>query len=134
MVSKRAWVGYTVIRVLAFLIPFAIVMLTLPAWSYNWIVGLIAGTIIGAAVSYIFLRRQRMQMGDDLAEMRNRRDQRTKLDREEDDALEGAGPADEEDEADNTAPASAHTSTEDSSDKTRPDTDSEAEADDDRER
>ncbi|GGA69129.1 hypothetical protein GCM10011490_19620 [Pseudoclavibacter endophyticus] len=88
MDSKRAWVGYAVIRVLAFVVPFTLVMVAYPAWSFNWVAGVVAGTIIGVGVSYLFLRRHRLRMGADLAAIRERRDQRMQLDREEDSVLD----------------------------------------------
>lgn len=89
MDSKRAWIGYSVIRVLAFFVPFVIVMVAFPTWQYNWLVGVILGTIVGVAVSYIFLRRQRMRMVQDLADLRARKDKRSALDREEDALIDG---------------------------------------------
>mgnify|MGYP003604959236 CR=1 FL=1 len=35
MNSKRAWLVYTVIRLLAFAVPFAVVMLALPDWQWT---------------------------------------------------------------------------------------------------
>lgn len=90
MHSKRAWIVYTVVRVLAFAVPFAIVMLGFPAWQWNWLAGAIVGAVVSLAVSYIFLRRERTRMSEDLAEARARRDQRMQLDKEEDAALDEA--------------------------------------------
>lgn len=90
MEHKRSWVAYVVVRVLSFAVPFAIVMLALPAWQYNWLVGLVAGTLVGLCVSYIFLQRQRQQMGSDLAGLRERRDLRTADERAEDELVDGA--------------------------------------------
>lgn len=124
MDSKRAWIGYTVVRVLAFAVPFAAVMLILPDWPYSWIVGALVGTVVGLAVSYLFLRDQRTRMGDDLAELRSRRDQRTRLDREEDAELDE--PADGPDTAaDGPGPATDATTTENET-ESQADTESEA--------
>lgn len=89
MESKRAWAVYTVIRVLAFALPFALVMVALPTWQWNWLLGAILGSVVGLAVSYIFLRRQRDAIAGDLAAMKERRDTRMVLDKEEDAALDG---------------------------------------------
>ncbi|MFC5128027.1 DUF4229 domain-containing protein [Pseudoclavibacter helvolus] len=66
MNSKRAWLVYTVIRLLAFAVPFAVVMLALPDWQWNWLAGAAVGAIISACISVIFLRGTRQQMGADL--------------------------------------------------------------------
>lgn len=95
MASKRAWILYSLIRVLAIVVPFAIVMLAFPALPYNWLLAIAVGSVVGIAVSYLFLRDARTRMGADLAELRARRDTRTALDREEDDALEAA-PSDDD--------------------------------------
>lgn len=89
MDSKRAWIVYTLIRVLAFAVPFGIIMAILPGWQLNWFVGAIVGAIVSLAISFIFLRGQRERMASDIAEMRHRRDQRTAADKEEDAELDG---------------------------------------------
>lgn len=98
MQSKRAWITYTIIRILAIFIPFAVVMFAFPAMPYNWVLGLVVGTIVSAAVSFLFLRDARTRMGDDLASLRARRDTRTELDREEDEVLDETPDADALDE------------------------------------
>ncbi|VXB62832.1 DUF4229 domain-containing protein [Pseudoclavibacter sp. 8L] len=94
MNSKRAWLVYSVIRLLAFAIPFAVVMLALPTWQWSWLAGALVGAIISACISVIFLRGTRQKMGDDLQRLSERKDARTADDKLEDAALDGeAGPA-----------------------------------------
>ncbi|NYF11767.1 mannitol-specific phosphotransferase system IIBC component [Pseudoclavibacter sp. JAI123] len=88
MNSKRAWLVYSVIRLLAFAVPFAVVMLALPAWQWNWLAGALIGAVISACISVIFLRGTRQQMGDDLQRLTERKDARTADDKDEDAALD----------------------------------------------
>ncbi|WP_371029819.1 DUF4229 domain-containing protein [Pseudoclavibacter sp. JSM 162008] len=88
MNSKRAWLVYSVIRLLAFAVPFAVVMLALPAWQWNWLAGALIGAVISACISVIFLRGTRQQMGDDLQRLTERKDARTADDKDEDVALD----------------------------------------------
>ncbi|MBF4551327.1 DUF4229 domain-containing protein [Pseudoclavibacter sp. VKM Ac-2888] len=135
MNSKRAWLVYSVIRLLAFAIPFAVVMLALPAWQWSWLAGALVGAIISACISVIFLRGTRQKMGDDLQRLSERKDARTVDDKLEDAALDGeAGPTstaaakpdvDAAPDADElTAPeqadASAHADEPDAPESTRP--------------
>lgn len=90
MNSKRAWLVYTVIRLLAFAVPFAVVMLALPAWQWNWLAGAAVGAIISACISVIFLRGTRQQMGADLQRLSERKDARTADDKDEDAALDSS--------------------------------------------
>ena len=107
MNSKRAWLVYTVIRLLAFAVPFAVVMLALPDWQWNWLAGAAVGAIISACISVIFLRGTRQQMGADLQRLSERKDSRTADDKDEDAALdttEKVSPTEaEETEAEQTA-------------------------------
>lgn len=107
MNSKRAWLVYTVIRLLAFAVPFAVVMLALPDWQWNWLAGAAVGAIISACISVIFLRGTRQQMGADLQRLSERKDSRTTDDKDEDAALdttEKVSPTEaEETEAEQTA-------------------------------
>jgi hypothetical protein len=63
-----AWVAFTVLRVLAFLVPLAI------AWALGAGVLLAAliATIVGLCLSVIFLSRQRGAMSGELAALRRR--------------------------------------------------------------
>lgn len=93
MNSKRAWLVYTVIRLLAFAVPFAVVMLALPAWQWNWLAGAAIGAIVSACISVIFLRGTRQQMGADLQRLSERKDSRTADDKDEDAALDSSDEA-----------------------------------------
>lgn len=109
MQSKRAWLVYVLVRLLAFAIPFAVIMLALRGWPYDWVAAGAAGALISLLVSYIFLRQHRTRMGADLRALRSRRDPRGELELEEDAELgkdaepdETGNPGDEagDDEAD----------------------------------
>lgn len=92
MSTTRAWVIYSIVRLLSFIVPFAIVMLVLPGWEWAWLVGLVVATICGLAISEIFLVRPRQVIADSLARRRAERlaaDPRRALDREEDALLDG---------------------------------------------
>lgn len=110
MNSKRAWLVYTVIRLLAFAVPFAVVMLALPDWQWNWLAGAAVGAIISACISVIFLRGTRQQMGADLQRLSERKDSRTADDTDEDAALDGGAPdeAGEARESSTEAPPAGH--------------------------
>lgn len=62
MTSTLAWISYTIIRLLAFALPCAGVMLALPAWEWNWLLGVAVGAVVSVLVSYLFLRKQREAM------------------------------------------------------------------------
>lgn len=62
----RAVLLFTVLRVLAFAVPFGILYALGLEW---WIAALIAAAV-GFCVSYVFLRRQREQVARQLAEVR----------------------------------------------------------------
>lgn len=93
MKTSRAWTVYALVRVLAFIVPFGIIMLVLPSWQWNWLVGVIVGAIVSLAVSQIFLYRERHTMADSLRERAEEKaanvDQRRPIDLEEDADLEG---------------------------------------------
>lgn len=135
MNSKRAWLVYTVIRLLAFAVPFAVVMLALPDWQWNWLAGAAVGAIISACISVIFLRGTRQQMGADLQRLSERKDARTADDKDEDAALdttEKVSPTEaEETEAEQTAvePSEATKTDADATDATDADPSEEPSAD-----
>lgn len=135
MNSKRAWLVYTVIRLLAFAVPFAVVMLALPDWQWNWLAGAAVGAIISACISVIFLRGTRQQMGADLQRLSERKDSRTTDDKDEDAALdttEKVSPTEaEETEAEQTAvePSEATKTDADATDATDADPSEEPSAD-----
>ena len=69
----RAWVTYSILRVLAFAIPFVVLYLLLPDY---WWVAVLGATVIGFCVSYIFLRPQRDRIAQQLAQSRAREPQK----------------------------------------------------------
>lgn len=87
----KAWLIYTSVRILSFVIPFALVYLALTPWKWEWLVALIAGTLISFLVSQIFLRNARAAIGYSIQQHREARtDTRTRADREEDALLDAA--------------------------------------------
>jgi hypothetical protein len=72
-VRARSVIVYSVLRLLAFLVPFGLLML-LPAFHpLPWLAALFAA-IIGLALSMLFLRRPLAEATSGLAERRARRD------------------------------------------------------------
>ncbi|SJM55996.1 DUF4229 domain-containing protein [Gulosibacter sp. 10] len=93
MNTSRAWVIYTIVRVLAFIVPFAIIMLVLPGWQWNWLVGLVVATIVNLSVTEIFLHEHRTMIAKSFqdrqeARERGRIDTRRPIDVEEDEILD----------------------------------------------
>lgn len=88
--ATRAWIVYTVVRILAFAIPCAAVLLALPTWEWNWALGAVVGALVSGLVSYLFLRRQREAMTAGLAARAARRDGRGADDLAEDAELDAA--------------------------------------------
>ena len=66
-VNKRSWITYTVVRLLAFIVPLA-VLLAIPV--NPWIATLLAA-VIGFCVSYIFFRRSREDVARGIYEERH---------------------------------------------------------------
>lgn len=62
----RAVLLFTVLRVLAFAVPFGI----LYALGLEWWIAALVAAAVGFCVSYVFLRRQREQVAVQLAEAR----------------------------------------------------------------
>lgn len=88
MKTSRAWTTYILVRILAFIVPFGIIMLVLPGWQWNWLVGVVVGAIVSLTISQIFLYRERFAVADSLKERAEakeaRRDERRPIDIEED--------------------------------------------------
>lgn len=78
----RAWVVYTVLRVLAFAVPFGVLVAVGLDW---WWAALIAA-VIGFCLSYILLRRPREAVARSLAEARASAGKRGADESAEDDA------------------------------------------------
>lgn len=68
----RAWVVYSVLRVLAFAVPFAVLYLI----GLDWWIAALGAAVIGFCLSYILLRPQRDRVARQLAEARSRSDAR----------------------------------------------------------
>lgn len=64
----RAWVTFTIARLLAFVVPFALLF----ALGVDWWIAAIGATVIGFCVSYIFLARLREKAAEQLAAARAR--------------------------------------------------------------
>lgn len=63
-----SWVTYTVLRLLVFIVPLAILLLLgVEAW-----ISVVAAALIGLCLSYILLRRPRDAVSRDLYEVRHR--------------------------------------------------------------
>lgn len=93
MHPTRAWIIYTLVRLAAFAVPFAVLMLTLPTLSWNWLLGVGVGALVSQLVSYIFLRDVRVAMVQGMIERRERPDQRGADDLAEDAELDGTATA-----------------------------------------
>ncbi|WP_127792179.1 DUF4229 domain-containing protein [Agromyces sp. LHK192] len=84
MKSVPAWLRYSVLRVLLFAVPFAVLMIAGVTW---WLSAVVAA-LFGLAASAVFLRGQRDQVSRDLYAARNRSTEPTADDEAEDDAIE----------------------------------------------
>ena len=62
------WVTYSVLRLLLFVIPLAIMLIL----GVFWVIAVVAAAIIGLALSYILLRRPRDAVARDLHDIRTR--------------------------------------------------------------
>lgn len=89
MKTSRAWIVYTIIRLLAFVVPFVIVMLLLPTLQWNWLFAVIVASVVGFVVSLLFLRRERMAIGGSIMEQREQGSKRGKDAAAEDELLDG---------------------------------------------
>lgn len=73
---------YTVLRLLAFFVPFAVLMLV----NVPWYVSAIVAALFGLAFSYIFLRRPREQVATSIYDARHREKPLVSADDESEDA------------------------------------------------
>ena len=81
-----AWLTFTVLRLLFIAVPLVVLLLVLPA-EY-WIFSACAAVIIGLCLSFLFLRRPRQAVADQLAAARKR--ERTEAKPTVDDEVEDA--------------------------------------------
>ena len=96
-----SWVTYTVLRLLVFVVPLAILLLLgVEAW-----ISVVAAALIGLCLSYILLRRPRDAVSRDLYEVRHREKAPVSVDDEaEDSAIDSV--ADTADRAERAEPGS----------------------------
>ncbi|MFE7846283.1 DUF4229 domain-containing protein [Microbacterium sp. NPDC057407] len=87
--KARSALVYTVLRLLAFLVPFGILMLFPIMQQYYWLAAIFAA-LIGLSLSMLFLRRPLDEMTAGMAERRARaRSRATVSDEEAEDAAAG---------------------------------------------
>ncbi|WP_169581861.1 DUF4229 domain-containing protein [Microbacterium thalassium] len=89
----RSALVYTVLRLLAFLVPFGILMLFEVMRDYYWLAAIFAA-LIGLSLSMLFLRRPLDEMTAGLAERRARSRRQTSDEDVEDAATGASRPAD----------------------------------------
>ncbi len=89
MTATRAWIIYTITRLGSFVVPFVAIMLILPDWQWNWLVGIVVGAVVSASISQIFLSKPRAVMAEQMAARRAEKvDPRAPIDIEEDALLD----------------------------------------------
>ena len=89
-VKARSALVYTVLRLLAFLVPFGLLMLLPIMREYYWLAAIFAA-LIGLSLSMLFLRRPLDQMSAGIAERRDRsRAERAVSDEDAEDAAAGS--------------------------------------------
>lgn len=81
---------YTVLRLLAFLVPLGIMWFFFPIFRENWWLAAIFAALIGTSISLLFLRRPLSAASADLHARRERVSGRQADADAEDDALDGA--------------------------------------------
>ncbi|WP_223693394.1 DUF4229 domain-containing protein [Leifsonia poae] len=77
-----SWVTYTVLRLLLFAIPLAILLVL----RIDWWIAVIAAALIGLCLSYIILRKPRDAVARDLYAVRHRETPATTADDDDEDA------------------------------------------------
>ncbi|MDE0546154.1 DUF4229 domain-containing protein [Microbacterium sp. C7(2022)] len=87
--NARSTLVYTVLRLLAFLVPFGLLMLLPIMRQYYWLAAIFAA-LIGLSLSILFLRRPLEQMSASIAESRARAKAPVTDEDVEDAALDGA--------------------------------------------
>lgn len=78
-----SWLYYTVLRLLVFAIPLAVLLFL----GIVWWASVIAAALIGLCLSYIFLSRPRNAVSSDLYELRHREKPTPSVDDEVEDAV-----------------------------------------------
>ena len=88
MKSVPVWLWYTVLRIVLFAVPLAVLLL---AGVNPWVSAAVAA-VFGLSASLIFLRRQRESISTDLYAARHRETPAVRADDEEEDAALDANP------------------------------------------
>lgn len=83
---------YTVLRLLAFLVPLAILWFFFPIFRELWWLAAIFAALIGASISLLFLRRPLTDASAHLHERRRERTTGRQADADAEDAATGDGP------------------------------------------
>lgn len=84
---------YVVVRIVAFVVPLAATVTTVPDARWGWIIGAVAGAAVSQAISTIFLERPRARMSEDLARLAARFERGRRRGAEPEDAeLDAADP------------------------------------------
>ncbi|MEH3088754.1 MAG: DUF4229 domain-containing protein [Microbacterium arborescens] len=83
--NARSAVVYSVLRLLAFIVPFALMMLIPIMREYYWLSAIFAA-LIGLSLSMIFLRRPLDEVASGLADRRTRRRSGEQADADAEDA------------------------------------------------
>lgn len=78
---------YTVLRLLAFLVPLAILWFFFPIFREFWWLAAIFAALIGTSISMLFLRRPLSQASAELHERRRTRESTGQADAEAEDAV-----------------------------------------------
>lgn len=92
MKSVPVWIWYTVLRIVLFAVPLAVLLL---AGVNPWVSAAVAA-VFGLSASLIFLRRQRESIATDLYAARHRETPAVRADDEEEDAAVDANTPDAE--------------------------------------
>lgn len=95
MKSVPVWIWYTVLRVVLFAVPLAVLLI---AGVNPWVSAAVAA-VFGLSASLIFLRRQRESIATDLYAARHRETPVVREDDEVEDAVVDATAADRRDDA-----------------------------------
>lgn len=97
MNSRRAWIVYSVLRILFFAVPFALVYALGLSLQFSMmmsaVVAVVLAALIGFSLSLLFLSKSRNAASETIYDWRNR--ERTADDVEEDDAIAESSASDD---------------------------------------
>lgn len=95
MKNRAPFLVYTVLRLLAFLVPLAILWFFFPIFREFWWLAAIFAALIGVSISMLFLRRPLTDASARIVERREGRSSAGQADAEaEDEAIDGAAAGD----------------------------------------